>query len=160
MKRPLAAVGWSVRTSWQLRGAAHDPFTHAPVAQVIPHAPQLFVSLRVSVSQPFVGFMSQSAKPVSHVATAHAPIRQAGVAWARVHVRPQAPQCATEPVTSVSQPLAAIVSQSPRPVAQPATRHTPVTHAAVALSSMHTRSHMPQCVVDVDVSTQRPPQSV
>jgi hypothetical protein len=159
MKRPLIAVGWSARTSWQLRGAAHALFTHAPVAQVIPHAPQLFASARVSVSQPLAGFMSQSAKPASHIATAHAPIRQAGVAWASVHARPHAPQWATAAVTSVSQPLAGVASQSPRPVAQPATRHAPVTHAAVALSSMHARSHMPQCVVDVAVSTHRPPHS-
>jgi hypothetical protein len=47
------------------------------------------------------------------LATAHAPIAHAGVALARAHARPHAPQCATLVAVLTSQPLAATPSQLP-----------------------------------------------
>lgn len=53
--------------------------------QVIEHEPQWLGSLVRSTSHPFAGFMSQSAKPVLHEATVHAPIAHPAVALASEH---------------------------------------------------------------------------
>jgi len=44
------------------------------------HPPQCAKSLVVSISQPFAGCPSQSARPISHMPTAHAPAWQIAVA--------------------------------------------------------------------------------
>ena len=48
-----------------------------------------------------------------------APPAHVALAWAREQAVPQAPQCSHEPLrVLVSQPLAALPSQSPHPVSQ------------------------------------------
>ncbi len=54
----------------------------------------------------------------------------------------------------VSQPFAALPSQSPKPAAQLTTVHIPAEHPAVALGKVHTRSQPPQLVGSVRVSSQ------
>ena len=94
--------------------AVHAPAEHTcPAGHARPHAPHAALSVRVSVSQPSPGEPSQSAKPAAHAVIEHAPEAHADVAWASEHARPHAPQCAVVVRTSVSQPLAAVASQSP-----------------------------------------------
>ena len=73
--QPLAAL-----MSQSAKPALHAPNTHAPptqdalallTAHTLPHAPQFAALVRVSASQPFAGWLSQSAKP-----SLHAPIEQ------------------------------------------------------------------------------------
>jgi hypothetical protein len=73
-----------------------------------------------------------------------------------LHTRPQAPQCITERVRSVSHPLAAIPSQSPRPVAH-AKAHVPERHTAVAPGAAgHTRPHAPQFITSLARGVSQP----
>ncbi len=69
-------------------------------------------ALLVLVSQPLAGLPSQSPKPALQLATVHAPAAQPATPLAAAQPRPQAPQCDTVVRTSVSQPLAALPSQS------------------------------------------------
>ncbi len=69
---------------------------------------------------------------------------------------PHAPQCETLVRVSASQPLAALLSQSPKPIAQAATAHWPIVQAAVALARSHRRLHAPQWVALARVSTSQP----
>ena len=99
--------------------APQTPPEHTwPAAQALPQAPQLALSLRMSTSQPLAGLRSQSRKPVAQAATAHTPTAHRAVALGSAHTRPQAPQLAALVWVSVSQPLPAALSQSPKPTAQ------------------------------------------
>ena len=69
---------------------------------------------------------------------------------------PQAPQCEVATRVSVSQPLLALPSQSPNPVAQAATVHTPAAQAPVALGGAQPRAQAPQWVALVRVSASQP----
>ncbi len=66
----------------------------APATQGLPQRPQCVDDEVRSTSQPLVAPMSQSAKPVLHEPTPHAPAAQVAVAWATVQARPQVPQLA------------------------------------------------------------------
>jgi len=129
------------------------------LAHTTPQPPQS-VSVSSAVSQPFDAIMSQSAKPRSHAATAHDPLRQAGVACGSAHALPHAPQLATDEPRSTSQPLPAIMSQSSNPV-----RHTDPHRLAVQVAIVsggvgHAMPHAPQWVGLDARSTQLPAQSV
>ncbi|MEZ4393138.1 MAG: hypothetical protein R3A48_18785 [Polyangiales bacterium] len=136
------------------------PATHAPLAlagaQARPQAPQLARLVRVSVSQPFIATPSQSAKPAAQLATAQRPASQLAVALGSVQVAPQAPQCARAVLTSVSQPLVASPSQSPRPALQVATAQTPARQVALPPETAHAFRHAPQCEGDTRVSVSQP----
>ncbi len=82
---------------------------------------------------------SQSPKPALQLPTAHAPEAQAAVALGTLHARPQAPQCALVLVVLVSQPLAALPSQSPKPALHEATPQRAARAAGVAVG--HARRH-------------------
>ncbi len=68
---------------------------------------------------------------------------------------PQAPQCVLV-LIGVSQPLAALLSQLPKPAAQLDTVHWPPAQPAVALDREQVRPHMPQAVGVVLRSTSQP----
>ena len=70
--------------------------------------------------------------------------------------RPHAPQWAGVAWRSVSQPLAASRSQSPRLVTHVITAQVPAAHVAVALGSAQARPHMPQWSLAVRVSVSQP----
>jgi hypothetical protein len=92
---------------------------------------------------------SQSAKPAVQV-MAQRPAAQAGTALsAPMHTVPQAPQWETLVPVLVSQPLAALPSQSPKPAAHIATAHWPIVQAAVALARSHRVEHEPQRLLSV-----------
>ena len=69
---------------------------------------------------------------------------------------PQALQLAALLVRSISHPLAATPSQSPKPVAQVAIVQLPAVHAAVALGIVHPCPHDPQLVALVPMFTSQP----
>jgi len=69
---------------------------------------------------------------------------------------PQAPHAALLLVVGVSQPLAALASQSANPPAQLATVHCDMLHPAVPLATMHTRPQLPQWLVVLVVLVSQP----
>jgi hypothetical protein len=92
----FSLVAGSTHSAPQRSGAvAGQPVVHAKLAPLGAHtgavagqtalqAPQL-VAFERSASQPFAGFLSQSEKPVSHVATTHVRPWQADAACVRLH---------------------------------------------------------------------------
>jgi hypothetical protein len=105
-------------------------------------APQWFTSERMSTSQPLVTFMSQLAKPGLHEAMPQVPPVHDGVPLAGVrHALPQAPQWASVVLRLVSQPLAAMPSQLPRPAAHIETMQAPPTHTLVPPGSAQRIPH-------------------
>lgn len=86
----------------------HADALHPAVAcarlHVIPQPPHAVTVLVVSVSQPLLSVLSQLPHPVLHEPIAHDPVEHVGVAWARVHVTPHAPQSLTV-LSEASQPV-------------------------------------------------------
>jgi hypothetical protein len=69
----------------------------------------------------------------------------------------QAPQCALLVCVLVSQPLAAIPSQLPKPVVQVPTPQVPAAQVCVVtLARAHARPHIPQCATAVWVLVSQP----
>lgn len=108
-------------------------------------------------SHPLAGLPSQSAKPGLQLTNRHAPPEQSLVAFARLHVRPHAPQCAAVVCVLTSQPSAGSMLQSAKPAAHNAMPHTPAVHPAVAFAMlMQPRPHMPQFMTLVCVLVSQP----
>ena len=150
--RPVLAQNASAAVPHVVKGEAqvapHAPPEQTwPAAQRVPQRPQLVLSVRVSASQPLAGAPSQSAKPAAQAAMAQAPAAQLAVALGSAHVRPHAPQLVALVARSVSQPVEARPSQSPKPPTQRTTAHSPPTQPGAATwSSAHARPQPPQCV--------------
>ena len=125
-----------------------DPAQRKSAPQTVPHAPQLALVL-VGVSQPLAATPSQSAKPGLHAATAQRPAAQLAVALARVQMVPHAPHAEAVVPRLVSQPLAAIPSQSPKPASHAATTQAPPMHAGAAWLSLHVVPQAPHAVIVV-----------
>jgi hypothetical protein len=152
--------------SQSAKPARHAPPPHTPaaqracwlpvIAQAVPHTPQFVAELAVSTSQPLPATPSQLPKPAAQ-ARAHAPSTQAGAALVcDGHRLPQRPQLVAALRRSVSQPLAASASQSPKPAAH-AMPHTPAAQVGVALAPAgHTLPHAPQWVTAVAVAVSQP----
>jgi hypothetical protein len=164
VSQPLAGF-----MSQSAKPALQAPIAHAPIAQVaaalakeqaVPHVPQSVAVVRRSVSQPLAGLPSQSAKPSLQRVIAQVPVWHAPVALGKVQARPHIPQCIALAVVSVSQPLAALASQSPKPALQRSTEQRPATHAGVPLATVHAAPQAPQAATLVVVSTQAPSQQV
>ncbi len=68
----------------------------------------------------------------------------AGVACAVAQTLPQPPQSATVLVVFVSQPFAALLSQSPKPLLQSWTVHVPAGQPAVPFATLQTFPQLPQ----------------
>jgi hypothetical protein len=98
----------------------------------------------MSVSQPFAGLPSQSAKPVLHDAMAQLEALQTAVAWAGVQATPQPPQLFVSLVVLTSQPVEASWSQSAKPVAHAATTQLEALQPAVACARLHAVAQEPQ----------------
>jgi hypothetical protein len=109
----------------------------------------------VFTSQPLVGTPSQFANPGSHDESEHDPDAQDSVAWARLHVDPQAPQL-VRVVSGVSQPSPASPLQSPKPVLHVETPHTPATQFGVPPATGHTFPQVPQLPMLVAVLVSHP----
>jgi hypothetical protein len=115
-------------------------------ADGVEHAPQFVLSLRVSTSQPFAAFPSQSAKPLLQLPSPHTPVVHTAEAFANAQRIPHPPQFITSLLrTSVSQPFNAMPSQSPNPVAQAPTTQCDAAHAGTpTFASAHAFAHEPQ----------------
>jgi hypothetical protein len=144
--------------------AAQLSTTHAPALQPgtalgrehrAPQPPQWFTSPRVSVSQPLVTLPSQLPHPAPHVMP-QAPPPHEGAPLTALHTFAQRPQCDTELLVLVSQPLAALPSQSPKPALQLATVQAPALHPATPLAAAQPRPHAPQCDTVVRTSVSQP----
>ncbi len=92
----------------------------ARMGQTAPHAPQLFSSAVVAVSQPLVRLSpSQSAKPTLQVPVQVPPAQAATMLLREQAIPTQPPQVATEVLVSTSQPLLCrLPSQLARPTEQ------------------------------------------
>ncbi|MFO0602212.1 MAG: hypothetical protein U0324_03510 [Polyangiales bacterium] len=155
------SAGFMLQSPWLgSQESSHTPLVQAarpPAArQARPQPPQWAAEVRVSASQPLDGSMSQSAKPASQ-AYEQAPAAHEAAAWARVaQAMPQPPQWAVVVRVSVSQPLASLPSQLPKPAAQVPTRQTPSRQAVAPPSVGHTRLHEPQWSAPVWVLASQP----
>jgi hypothetical protein len=140
--------------------STHVPPEHDDVAFTVlhatPHMPQFFASVWRFVSHPLDGVLSQSAKPELQVSMTHMPIEHLLVAFASVQAFMHEPQWLTSVFLSTSQPLAALPSQSAKPIAHVSTLQTPFEHTLVACGSMHTFVHEPQLLTSFSVSTSQP----
>jgi hypothetical protein len=116
----------------------------APAAQVavlfaggthaLPHAPQWATLVAVLTSQPLPARPSQLPKPALQLATPQRPALHAGVALAGAQAIPQPPQWATALVVLVSQPLAALASQLPKPALQAPSEQAAARQTPAALA--------------------------
>jgi hypothetical protein len=93
------------------------------------------------VSQPFRGSWSQSPKRDAQVGVHNPPVH-AAVPWAFVQVSAQLPQLVAESERPVSQPLLALLSQSPYPIAQVAKQICWALHSAVPCAFSHCGAHV------------------
>jgi hypothetical protein len=118
-------------------------------AQGRPQAPQFMRLARRSISQPFAAAPSQLSRPVSQAASAHTPLRHAPVPPENTQPLLHMPQCAALDERSVSQPLAALPSQSPKPALQRARAHAPAAQAATPLGKVHALPQRPQWATSV-----------
>lgn len=139
----------------------HEPPVQVtPEEHAVPHAPQLVELVRMFTSHPSEATPLQSAKPVLHEATRHAPDTHAGTPLATEQVVPQAPQLVTVVAVLTSQPSAATPLQSAKPGVH-AKPHTPAPHVRAALGTDgHARPHAMQLSGSVLRLTQLPEQSV
>src|SRR4051812_6288915 len=115
-----------------LRMLLHWPPTQKGkfIGQVTPQPPQFLASALTSLSQPFALLLSQLAKPGRHESSMHRLFTQMDFALGMLHcghvqlpsaqmspmghALPQAPQLFASPASGLSQPLAALPSQSPK----------------------------------------------
>jgi hypothetical protein len=86
--------------------------------------PPQFAGCVMSVSQPFLGSPSQSAKPTLHDLMTQPELLQEELACARLQTVPQTPQLFGSLVVSTSHPVETILSQSAKPVL-----HAPIAQA-------------------------------
>jgi len=130
--------------------------------QRVAHAPQWLVSERMSVSQPSMGFMLQSAKPALHEPIAQSPPAQTAAALAKRQRLPQVPQLAASLMRLTSQPLVVVRSQSPKPSWQAVCVQRLMLHAPKAFLKVISQStpHPLQFRLLLVRSTQLLPQRV
>ncbi len=156
----LALPSQSAKPALQL-ATPHTPAAQLPVAlaglHAMPQPPQWARALRVFTSQPSASMALQSAKPSEHAPRVQTPAVQTAAPLAGAgHAPPQRPQWAALLRVLTSQPLAAIPSQSPKPVSQDATVHAPAAHPATPLVAEQAVPHAPQWLVVTASSTSQP----
>jgi len=160
---PLAALRSQSSKLVAHEVTAQAPAVHAPVPlaglHARPHAPQLTVVSRVT-SQPLAALPSQFPRPAAQ-AMPHAPAAQAAdpPAGAGQALR-QAPQWDVEVRVSVSQPLAALPSQSPRPVMHMPPQRPAAQVATPPVDGAQRVAQAPQWLGSVWRFWQRPSQHV
>jgi hypothetical protein len=114
----------------------------------------------VSVSQPFEGSPSQLVNPALQAPITHEPVEHTALAFAYAHAWAHAPQLAMSARTSVSQPLATLPSQLPKPALHERA-HAPAAHPGIPFApDGHTAPQLPQFAGSVCVAAQRVPQIV
>jgi len=83
----------------------------ALAGQGAPQRPQCCTLVLVFTSQPLTALPSQLPIPATQAPMEHTPAAQVAAALGKAQLRPHAPQCESEALRSVSQPLAAMPSQ-------------------------------------------------
>ena len=144
--------------------SSHMIDVHLPPVQyglslghVSPHAPQ-FAGAPRSVSQPSPPLGSsvsllQSPQPASQAENLHSPVPHSVVAFGMRQTAPQPPQSVST-LSSRSQPLAGLPSQSSQPLSQLPIVHWPASHAGVACASSQRLEHEPQCSTSSSLDSQ------
>ncbi len=128
----------------------------ARAGHIAPQAPQCITLVRVSTSQPLVASLSQLLKPALHD-TPQVPAAQVALPLARRgQALSQRPQWSRLVPRAVSQPLAALLSQLPKPAAQAPRPHMPALHTGVPLEAIHAVPQAPQWAALVRRSTSQP----
>jgi hypothetical protein len=115
------------------------------VLQASPQPPQFFTLLVVLTSQPLAELPSQSAVPVAHLDTAQAEFVHTSDAVVEEHTCPQEPQLFGSFVRPISQPFAALWSQSWKPAVHDATEQVDAAHVSTAFAVLHGVEQEPQC---------------
>ena len=133
--------------------ALHDGVPFEPL-HTLPHAPQFDALVLVFTSQPLAALMSQSPKPALH-AMAQLPALHDGVPFEPLHTLPQAPQFDALVFVFVSQPVTALMSQSPKPALH-AMAHDPPEHDGEPFEPLHTLPQAPQFDALEPVLTSQP----
>jgi hypothetical protein len=110
-----------------------------------PHVPQFLTSFVRLVEQVVP---EQAPIPVGHGTAPQFEFTQYGVPVVDGHTWPHVPQLVASVVVAVSQPLAGLPSQLPKPAAQ-LSMHVPPEHVEDAFSVLHTTPHMPQFFASV-----------
>jgi hypothetical protein len=133
-------------TSGDAQLATHEPDIHVrPAPHALPQAPQLFASVCVFTSQPSTALLLQSRKFVLHVPIAQPDAPHVAAAFAYEQVRPHVPQLAMV-LSAVSQPLAAMPSQLPNPLAQVSPHVEPEQKAVEFEPDGHTFVQLPHAL--------------
>jgi hypothetical protein len=102
------------------------------------HVPQLFLSLRTSISQPSAGSRLQSTNQVVlHVPISHCPETQIGIAFGTTQALPQPPQWLVLDAVSISQPSVGSPLQSSYPGMHWSMTQAAFTQAAIAPGIQH-----------------------
>ena len=163
----VACALQSASGAGQIPPAVHELDTQMAVrptgaVQRFMQAPQLFASARVSVSQPSMGFLWQSAKPELHAPITQSPPEHAAPALAKRQRLPQVPQLAASVIRLTSQPVAAFRSQSPKPSRHAVCTHRLMLHAPNAFRNVVSQltPQPEQWVLSLVRSTQLVPQRV
>jgi hypothetical protein len=132
---------------------AHVVAVHVPPPQVSfefgssqmrPHWPQS-VRLQIDVSQPFAAFASQLSQPVLHMYWQPLAPMQLVEPCGFAHELPHERQLESVP-SGVSQPVAAFMSQLPKPVEHVPSVHVPDEHDSAAFARLQSTSQSPQSV--------------
>src|SRR5262249_2790788 len=111
---------------------------------VVPQAPQFEMLVWRFTSQPSAAIPLQLAKPGLQLATAQLPATQLAVALGTEQTSPQAPQFVTLVSIFVSQPSAALLLQSAKPLSQLATVQTPLLQPAAPCAMEQAFAQEPQ----------------
>jgi len=126
-----------------------------PAGQTFPQAPQLILLDNKLTSQPSVLFALQFPNPELHTIE-QTPEIQTGAELGRVgQTNPHEPQLVVV-ATLVSQPFAVFPSQFAKPGLQLTIVQLPLTHAVVALGTVHTLPQVPQLFILVLISISQP----
>jgi hypothetical protein len=124
------------------------------VLQASPQPLQFFGSLVVLTSQPFAGFPSQSAVPATlQFETAHVPLVQTSTPVVIEHAWAQEPQLLVSLEVLISQPSAALLSQSEYPLLHEDTEQVDAAHVSEAFWVLQGVVHKPQWLESVAVLT-------
>ncbi len=140
--------GEDVQSSYPVeQEMSQEPSTHEAdpltLLHTLPHVPQLLVVV-VSVSHPAADV--QSPKPVTQTMS-QVPTSQMAVPLTLLHTVPHAPQWLVFVLVLVSQPLAWLLSQLPRPGRHDATWQVAELQAQFAFRPVHWVPHAPQLLV-------------
>ncbi len=144
--QPLAGLRSQLSKPALQAPKAQEPLEHKAEAlgklQDLPQEPQLEME-ETGVSQPLAELRSQLSKPALQAPKAQEPLEHRAEALGKLQDLPQEPQLEMEE-TGVSQPLAELPSQLPKPALQAPKAQEPLEHRAEALGKLQDLPQEPQ----------------